>query len=167
MELSGLAREQNPAFSPSTWTFGARVGRIFAINPDLEAAGALGYRWQNTVPNNADIRYTGSAIDFEQSRHAAGAVGTLAWRPNRGPWHVEGSLGLYPLVFGSAKAPGAPFAANFLTDARATVGYEIVRGMRLGVGYQLEDWRGDGSDSSHLFSLNVHYTPGGLPKGDE
>jgi hypothetical protein len=167
VELAGLPREQNPAFSPSTWTAGARAGAIFPFGTDLEAAAALGYRWQNTAPNNADIRFTGTDIDVEQTRHALGGVGTLAWRPGRGKWHAEGSLGLYPLVFGFAKAPGAPFAASFLTDARAVVGYEIIPGFRLGIGGQVEHWAGTGSDSSQILSVQVHYTPGGLPRGNE
>jgi hypothetical protein len=60
------------------------------------------------------------------------------------------------------------YGSSFLTDLRGTVGYEIVRGMRLGLGYQLEDWRGGaGSESAHLLSINVHYTPGGVPAGGE
>jgi hypothetical protein len=140
---------------------------MLPLSSDLESAVGLGYRWSNTVPNNNNIRYTGSGIDFEQTRQALGAVGTVAYRPGRGPWHFEGSLGLYPLVFGSAKDPGTPFASSFLTDARAIVGYEVVRGLRLGVGYQFDDWRGNGADSAHLFSLNAQYTPGGLPKGND
>jgi hypothetical protein len=167
VDLAGLSREENPAFSPSTWQAGARVGRIFALSNDLETAASLAYRWSNTSPNNNNIRFTGSNLDVEQTRQAAGLSGTVAWRPNRGPWQAEASLGLYPLVFGTAKAPGTPFANSFLTDARAGVGYEIIRGMRVGLGYQLEDWRGNGSDSSHMLLLNVHYQPGGIPKGDE
>jgi hypothetical protein len=167
VDLAGLSREENPAFSPSTWQAGARVGRIFALSNDLETAASLAYRWSNTSPNNNAIRFTGSDLDVEQTRHAVGLSGLAAWRPNRGPWQAEASLGLYPLVIGTAKAPGAPFANSFLTDARAGVGYEIIRGMRVGVGYQFEDWRGNGSDSSHMLLLNVHYQPGGIPKGDE
>lgn len=167
VDLAGLSREENPAFSPSTWQAGVRAGRVFPLSSDLETAASVAYRWSNTTPNNNNIRFTGSDIDVEQTRHAAGLSGALAWRPNRGPWQAEASLGLYPLVFGSAKAPGAAFASSFLTDARASVGYEIIRGMRVGVGYQLEDWRGNGADNSHMLLLNVHYQPGGIPKGDE
>lgn len=168
VDVAGLGREENPAFSPSVWQAGARLGYLFPLKEDLETALALGYRYNNTTPNNNEIPFTGSPLDFEQTRHAAGLVGTVAWRPNRGPWHFEGQAGLYPLVFASADAPGVPYGSSFLSDLRATAGYEIVRGMRVGLGYQLEDWRGGaGADSAHLLSINVHYTPGGVPTGGE
>jgi hypothetical protein len=143
------------------------VNYILPLKSDLETAVGLGYRWSNTVPNNSDIRYTGSGIDFEQTRHALGAVGTVAYRPGRGPWHFEGSLGLYPLVFGTSKAPGTPFASSFLSDLRGVVGYEITPGLRLGVGGQWDQWAGNGSIGAQMLSLQIHYTPGGLPKGNE
>lgn len=163
IDVTGLPREENPAFSPSAWAFGARAGRIFPFGEHLEAAAMLGYRYQSVVPNNNDIPYTGSALDFEQTRHAFGPVGTVAWRPAAGPWHLEGSLGLYPLVVASARTPGTPYAGSFLTDLRGTLGYEIVPGMRAGLGYGFQDWRGNGADSAHLFQVLIHYTPGGVP----
>lgn len=168
VDVAGLGREENPAFSPSVWQLGARVGYLFPLGEDLETALALGYRYNNTAPNNSEIPFTGSPLDFELTRHAAGLVGTAAWRPNRGPWHFEGQAGLYPLVFAWSDAPGVPYGASFLTDLRATAGYEVVRGLRMGLGYQLEDWRGGaGAESAHLLSVNLHYTPGGVPTGGE
>jgi hypothetical protein len=168
VDLPSLPRESSPAFSPSTWQVGARGSYIFPLSKDLETAAGLGYRWSNTVPNNGDIRYTGSGIDTEQTRHAVGVVGTAAWRPNRGPWHFEGTLGLYPLVFGSAKAPGTPFANTFRSDVRGVVGYELTPGLRLGVGGQWDQWVGNGgSVGAQIVSLQLHYTPGGLPRGNE
>ena len=168
VDVPGLGRDENPAFSPSTWQAGARLGRLWSLRPDLEGALGVGYRYTNTVPNNRDVPFTGSAIDHEQTRHAGGVTGTVGWRRGGGPWQAEGHLGLYPLTMASAKAPGAPYGGSFLTDLRAGVGYEVMRGLRLGVGYQLEDWRGGaGADSSHILSLNMQYTPGGIPQGTE
>lgn len=167
IDVTGLPREENPAFTPSTWTAGARLGWLIPLHADLETAVALAYRWQNIVPNNRDIPYTGSDLDFEQTRHAGGLAGTVAWRPGRGPWHLEGHAGVYPLVTAFAKAPGNTYAANFLTDFRAIAGYEFVPGFRFGLGVAREAWTGTGSDASMLYSLNVHYTPGGVPRGNE
>lgn len=168
VDVAGLGRDENPAFSPSVWQAGARIGMIFPLRDDVESALAVGYRWNSTVPNNNDIPFTGSPLDFEQNRHALGGVGTLGWRPNRGPWHFEAQAGLYPVVLASAEAPGVPYGSSFMTDIRTTVGYEIVRGMRIGAGYQLEDWRGGaGTENAHLLTINMHYTPGGVPAGDE
>lgn len=168
VDVPGLGRDENPAFSPSTWQAGARLGRLWSFGPGLEGALGLGYRYTNTVPNNRDIPYTGSPIDHEQTRHAVGATGTVGWRPGGGPWQVEGHLGLHPLVSAWARSPGAPYGGSFLTDARAGVGYEAMRGLRVGLGYQLEDWRGGpGADSSHILSVNMQYTPGGIPQGAE
>lgn len=163
IDVTGLPREENPAFMPSVWALGARAGRLYRFSEEIEGAAMFGYRYQSTVPNNNDIPYTGSAIDFEQTRHAFGPVGAVAWRPGRGPWHFEGSLGLYPLVLATAKAPGTTYGGSFFTDLRAIAGYEIVPGMRLGAGYALQDWRGNGSETAHLLQALIHYTPGGAP----
>lgn len=168
VDVSGLGTDQNPAFTPSTWQAGARVGPFYSFSNTLEGALQLGYQYKNVVPNNSDVRYTGSSIDYEQTRHALGLVGTLAWKPHQGPWHLEASLGLYPLVYAWAKDNQPAIGGNFLTDARAEVAYELVPGLRLGLGYQLENWRGTlGSDDSNILALNLFYTPGGLPKEAE
>lgn len=170
VDVNGLDKTSTAVFRPSTWQAGARVGLLAPVfHPDLELALSGGYRWTNTVPNNADVPYTGSDIDWEQTRHAVGPVATLAWRPARGRFHLEGSYGYYPWTFGSAEAPGKPFANALLSDARALVGFEVVPGMRLGLGYQDERWSGLASDqdAARMLSLQVHYTPGGMPKGME
>lgn len=168
VDMTGFDRTANPAFRPSTWQAGARFGLLTSVlTPDLEVAGMAGYRWTNTVPNNNDVPYTGSDIDWEQTRQAFGPVGVVAWRPGRGPWHFEGSGGWYPWVLATAKAPGRPFGGQSLWDARAVVGYEVVTGMRLGLGYQAEQWSGPGREMAHVYSLQLHYTPGGAPKGFE
>lgn len=170
VDVAGLDRTSNPAFRPSTWQAGARVGLMTPIfHPDLEGALQAGYRWSNTVPNNGDVPFTGSDLDWEQTRHAVGPVATLAWRPGRGKLHAEASYGFYPLVRGTSEAPGRPFADQRLTDLRAVLGYEVVPGMRVGLGYQADHWMGDGNgdDVSKIYSLQLHYTPGGVPKGLE
>ncbi|MEB3198332.1 MAG: carboxypeptidase-like regulatory domain-containing protein [Candidatus Sericytochromatia bacterium] len=168
VDVSGLDRVANPAFRPSTWQGALRLGLLTPLaTPDLEVAALAGYRWSNTVPNNNDIPYTGSDLDWEQTRQAFGPVALLAWRPGRGRFHLETSYGWYPAVWAAAKAPGRPFGSAWLTDLRAVVGYEVVPGMRLGLGYQGDQWGGGGEDSARLFSLQMHYTPGGAPKGFE
>ena len=169
VDVSGLALAANPAFRPSTWQAGARAGLLSPLfSRDLEVAGQLAYRWTNTVPNNADVPYTGSGVDWEQTRHALGPLGTIAWRPGRGRFHLEGSLGWYGVVLARAEAPGRPFADRQLIDARAIVGYEVVPGLRLGASYQLDRWSGDGgSDEARIGALQLHYTPGGTPEGTE
>lgn len=170
MEVSGLDKGTARVFQPSTWQAGARVGLLTPVfHPDLELALLGGYRWTNTVPNNGDVPYTGSDLDWEQTRHAMGGVALAAWRPLRGRFHVEASYGMYPWVYGSADAPGKPFANSQLTDLRGLVGFEVVPGMRLGVGYQEDRWLGAGTDvdAARILSLQVHYTPGGVPRGLE
>lgn len=167
VDMAGLAREDNPAFIPSIWQIGARGGYFWPLGEHLELGAQLGYRYLTYAPNNADIRYTGTDLDVEHSRHAFGPVGTLAWRPGGGPWRFEAGLGLYPLVLGSAKAPGAPVAASFLTDLRASANYEVARGVELGAGYQYDDWRGNGYDGAHILGIHMNYTPGGLPGGEQ
>lgn len=168
IDVAGLDRVSNPAFRPSTWQAGARAGLLTPLfHPDLEVAGQLGYRWSNTVPNNADVPYTGSDIDWEQSRHAFGPVASLAWRPGRGRLHLEATYGYYPWVRTTAESPGKPFAEQVLTDLRGLVGYEVVPGMRVGLGYQADHWSGTGEDISRMLSIQLHYTPGGVPKGLE
>jgi hypothetical protein len=168
VDVAGLSRTANPAFRPSTWQAGARVGLLTpAFHPDLEVAGALGYRWTNTVPNNADVPFTGSDIDWEQTRQAFGPVATLAWRPGRGRFHAEASYGYYPWLLTAARSPGRPFATSLLTDFRGIVGFELVPGARLGLGYQVDHWQGGGDDLARMWSLQLHYTPGGAPRGLE
>lgn len=170
IDVTGLDRSANPAFRPSTYQAGLRVGALMPLfSPDLEIAGQLGYRWTNTVPNNADVPYTGSPLDWEQTRHALGPVATIAWRPGRGKFHAEGSVGYYGVVASASRSLGTPFANQSLLDTRAILGYELVPGMRLGLGYQYDNWmgNGNGSDTAHIGSLQLHYTPGGAPKGNE
>ncbi|MDB5100466.1 MAG: hypothetical protein JWM80_4887 [Cyanobacteria bacterium RYN_339] len=166
-DVAGLRKEDNPAFKPSTWQAGARLGAIWSVTSDLEGALLGAYRWSNTVPNNSRIPYTGSDLDFEQTRHALGGVALAAWRPGRGRWHLEGSAGYYPLVYAIADSPGTPIAGSSLLEARAILGYEIMPGLRLGLGGGLERWSGTGQDQSVRVTLGVHYTPGGVPKGNE
>ena len=54
-----------------------------------------------------------------------------------------------------------------LSDLRGVVGYELVPGMRVGVGFQQENWWGNGSEGARIYSAQLHYTPGGVPKGAE
>lgn len=168
VDLAGLDRVANPAFRPSTWQAGARVGLLTPVfHPDLELAGSLGYRWSNTVPNNSDVPFTGSDLDWEQTRQALGPVATLAWRPWRSRFHAELSYGYYPWTMASARTPGKPFAQALLTDLRGVVGVEVVPGMRLGVGYHEDHWTGNGQDFARIWSMQLHYTPGGTPRGFE
>ncbi len=169
VDVTGLELSANPAFRPSTWQAGARVGLLTPLGtPDLELAAQVGYRWTNTVPNNADVPYTGSSLDWEQTRHALGPVGTIAWRPGRGRFHLEGGLGWYGVVLARADEPGRPFADRQLLDARAVAGYEIVPGLRVGLSYQVDRWTGEGgADLAHVGALQLHYTPGGTPEGKE
>jgi hypothetical protein len=166
-DVTGLRKEDNPAFRPSTWQVGARVGAFYPFTSDLEGALMAAYRWNNTVPNNGRVPYTGSDLDFEQTRHALGGVALAAWRPGRGRWHLEGSAGYYPLVYANADSPGNPIAGSNLLEARAILGYEVMPGLRLGLGAGLERWSGTGQDQSVRLSIGVHYTPGGVPKGNE
>jgi hypothetical protein len=158
-DVTGLRKEDNPAFKPSTWQAGARIGALWSFTPDLEGAILGAYRWNNTVPNNNRVPYTGSDLDFEQTRHALGGMALAAWRPGRGKWHLEGSAGFYPLVYATADSPGSTIAASNLLEARAILGYELIPGLRLGVGGGLERWSGTGQDQSVRLTVGVHYTP--------
>lgn len=167
VSVAGLRTEENPAFKPSTWQAGARLGAFWAINRDLEA-GVLGaYRWSNTVPNNNRVPYTGSDMDFEQTRHALGGYALAAWRPGRGRWHFELGGGYYPYVYAVADSPGQTFAQTSLVEARALLGYEFMPGFRFGLGGGLERWSGRGEDQALRLTAGIHYTPGGVPKGNE
>jgi hypothetical protein len=166
-EVAGLRKEDNPAFTPSTWQAGARFGALWSVTNDFEVAGLAAYRWNNTVPNNNRVPYTGSDLDFEQTRHALGGMALAAWRPGRGHWHLEGSAAYYPLVFATADSPGSAIASSNLVEARAILGYEVMPGLRLGLGAGLERWSGVGQDQSVRLSVGLHYTPGGVPKGNE
>jgi hypothetical protein len=167
VDLVGLRKEDNPAFKPSTWQAGARVGRLWSLTPDFEVAALGAYRWTDTVPNNSRVPYTGSDLDFEQTRHALGGEALAAWRPGRGHWHLEVGAGYYPVVFATADAPGKPFGESNMLDAHALLGYEVLPGLRVGLGGGLERWSGTGSDQAVRLSLGMHYTPGGVPKGNE
>lgn len=167
VELPGLRREENPAFTPSTWAAGLRGGMLFPFHSDLEGSLLAAYRWTNVVPNNNDVRYTGSPIDFEQSRHAFGGQANLAWRPGRGRFHAETGLGLYPVLINNTDTNGSPFADKFLTEFRAIAGYEVVSGFRLGLSYHYDRFQGSGFDAAHMFGLVATYTPGGVPRVNE
>jgi hypothetical protein len=162
VNVAELAAQDNPAFAPSTWQAAATVSRVWAPRPDTEASVGLGYRWIDTVANNKGIPYTSSAFDFEQSRQALGVMGQMGWHPP-GRWWLEGGLGAYPVFSAWAQAPGETMASTFVADARVEALYECVPGLRLGLGYELETLQGNGSDTSHLFGIRLHYRPAGLP----
>lgn len=178
VDVTGLARESNPAFSPSTWALGGRLGLFTPVfHPDLEAAVLGAYRWNNNVPNNQNVPYTGSFLDFEQTRHAFGGVALMAWRPGRGRFHLEGSYGLYPSVLWGVKTPGtdSPVGTGAFSDLRLVLGYEMLPGLRLGLALNQETWTGGDPykggtaflDDARMLGLQLHYTPGGVPKGNE
>jgi hypothetical protein len=157
VNVPGLAREANPAFSPSTWQAGALAGAAWQPWPGLEAGLGAGYRYNVTTPNNGGIPYTASALDFEQTRHAAGGAGLAAWE--LGPVRLEGRLAYYPLVWASAKAPGSTFGGESLLDARLAGYYRLMPGLALGLTYGLERWQGSGSESGQLLGAVLHYAP--------
>lgn len=167
MDLAGLRKEDNPAFKPSTWQAGARAGVMASLGANVEVAALAAYRWTDTVPNNLGVPYTGSAMDFEQTRHAIGGELLAAFRPGRGRWHFELGGGYYPLVYGFADSPGQPFADGNLIDAHAILGYEVMPGLRVGLGTALERYSDPGMDQGLKLTLGMHYTPGGVPKGNE
>lgn len=167
VDLPNVASAQNPAFKPSTWQAGLRGGYFVALRPELEVALLAGYRYRNVAPNNNGIPYTGTGLDATQTQHAFGPVAAVAWKPGGRQVVLEGSLGYYPLVFAHADNGTPPLAGSNALDARALAAYEIVPGLRAGLGYQYEAWRGTGSDVSSVYSIQIQYTPGGMPKGNE
>lgn len=167
VDVSGLSRDLNPAFDPSTWEAGARVGYILPLIGGWESAWGVAYRFKNTVPNNHDVPYIGNGADFEQTRHGFGVSGTLGWTSPRSPWGFEGSVAAFPAVYAWAKDPGQPFGNQFGVEANAGVSYEIVHGLRLGLDYRYENWQGNGSDTSHILAAQVFYTPVGIFKGSD
>ena len=134
---------------------------------DVEAAVMGAYRWTNTVPNNNTNPYTGAGLDFEQTRHAFGGEALVAVRPGRGHWHIEFGGGYYPYVYAIADSPGSVFAGSSMVDAHAMLGYEVVPGLRLGLGASYERWTGAGDDTGLRAMVGMHYTPGGVPKGND
>lgn len=167
VEVPGLRREDNPAFKASSWGAALRGGFLFPFHPDLEGSLLGAYRWSNTVPNNNDVRYTGSPIDFEQSRHALGAQANLAWRPGRGRFQAELGAGYYPFLLATTGLNGSPYAERSLTELRTLAGYEVVGGLRLGLSYHYDRYDGTGRDAAHMVGLVATYTPGGVPRVNE
>lgn len=168
VDVTGLPRDLNPAYSPSTYEGNARLGYIVPLKGGWESAFGAAYRYKNTVPNNHDVPYVGNGVDFEQTRHAFGLSATASWLAPKSPWGVEGSLAAFPLVYGIAKDPGTPFANQFGIEGDANVTYEITRGLRFGVGYRYEGWNGNGgNDTVHLLSAQFFYVPVGIFKGSE
>jgi hypothetical protein len=165
VEVAGVPRGQNPAMSPSTYEAGVRAAYVWPLRGPWEAAAGLGYRYRNITPNNKDVPYTGSDLDFEQTRHALGLVGILGWRPATSPWSLELGAQAYPLAYAWAKDPGQPYAGQFGAEGYAGVAYEIVNGLRLGLDYRVEYWKGSGQDVSHILGLQFQYTPSGMMKG--
>lgn len=161
INVADLPREENPAYSPSTWEVGARLSRVWRLRPDADGALGLGYRWIDTVPNNKGIPYTSSPIDFEQSHHALGVVGQGAWRfaPS---WTLEGLAGVYPVLTSWAQDPGTPYANIVMLNGGVAALYDAMPGLRVGLGYQVESWQGNGSDTSQLIGLQLRYKPAGL-----
>ena len=69
-------------------------------------------------------------------------------------------------MFATAEDGQQPLAGSFALDGRVGAWYELVGGLRAGVQYQYEAWRGLGADVSSVWSFQLHYVPGGLPTGD-
>jgi hypothetical protein len=167
VDVTSLPRELNPAFTASTYEAAARMSFVMPLRNGWDTALGLGYRYKNTVPNNHQVPYIGNGADFEQTRHALGAIATAGWNSRTSPWGLEGSLAAYPLIYASAKEPGTPFGNQFGLEASAGLSYEIVRGLRLGLDYKFEGWHGNGDDTVHLLAARFFYTPVGLFKGNE
>jgi hypothetical protein len=167
VDVASLPRELNPAFTTSTYEAGARLSYVRPLRNGIEGALGLGYRYKNTVPNNHQVPFIGNGADFEQTRHALGAIATVGWNSILSPWGVEGTLGAYPVIYATAKDPGTPFGNQFGIEAGLGVSYEIVHGLRLGLDYQYEAWHGNGDDNVHLIAARFIYTPVGIFKGTE
>jgi hypothetical protein len=159
VNVAGLSRAQNPAFNTSSWFFMGRAGYILPLGFDRFNLAINGYyRYMSYVPNNGDVLFTGSNLDFRQGRHAFGPQLLASWSPLP-QWRLEGNLAYFPAVIATSDLKGQTFAKDNLLEARVFGEYEFIKGLAVGLSYSFENASGVGFDRSNLLGIYLNYRP--------
>lgn len=163
VHVPGLSTDGQSTFAPEALEGTLDLGYLFHpagldVGPYLVGYG----RSASSFANGA--QYTGTALDWNDSRWSAGLGGQIAGWIYR-PWHLEG-LGRiegYLLTNDRLSGGNVPAQLSALHGAKAEVqlGWEFMPQVRLQVGYQHELWRAFGyAEDADIWTVGLGYYPG-------
>lgn len=144
IDVGGLSKQENPAYSPESWTFEGRVGYRFPLGR-LGAVPALAYRLLRYDPMNGQVPYSNTPLDFKQTTQSLGLALDLH-DPLPLGFEATAKLRLYPLSLGSAD-PGDPVLQPRLGTSGELVITHAFGRLSPALGYRYERWQSDGLDS--------------------
>lgn len=137
--VSGLETTVNPETVQAALSLGCVLG-----SPGLELAPRLTALYRSVHANNQGAAYTGTALDYDESRQALGvgaAVGT-----SLGGLEVMLDADYFPsfLTYSSLKEAPSQLSGLQGLEAGLKLGYTVVPGLQLQVGYRHETWGATG-----------------------
>ncbi len=144
-----------PAVETTQWS--AWLGYPFEV-AEFELLPQIGYTTSYWVPNNLGTPWTGTPLDYNQTRQGVG-IGIEAGRAF-GCLDLTGRIAVIPAL--GTVLSGAPYSVGDLRSAELGLGagYQVVPGLRLGVnaarqwdsGTDLDEW-------ANIFGVSVTYLP--------
>jgi hypothetical protein len=131
-------------------------GLVFG-NSAWEVAPSLSVFQQNLTAGNSDIPYSGTLMDFTQTRRGVGLAvpGIIAL----GRVEVLGEAAWYPWT--TLTLEGAPYtvASSNRLDLKLGVGYRVQPSIRAELTFARQAWRGGFQETSDVWGLGITYRP--------
>jgi hypothetical protein len=142
-----------PSLENSQWNLS--LGYAFGFD-QVEILPSLVYSSYYYVPSSAGIPWTGSPLDYTQTKQNLGARIEAGTR--MGNWELLGSYQWIPYATAITGAPSSITQADTAWgDLGATLGYNLLPGLRLNLTY---DWQSNyGQDTAHVFGIGMSYHP--------
>ncbi len=162
IRVPSLSTTGTSTFAPEALEGTLALGYLFHPGFDI-GPYLVGYgRSSSSFSNGA--QYTGTALDWNDSRWSAG-VGAQAGGWLYRPWHLEadGRIEGYLLTNDRLSGGAVPAQLSALhgLKGQVQVGWEFMPQVRLQVGYQHELWRAWGyAEDSDIWSVGLGYFPG-------
>lgn len=133
-----------------------RGGMVFG-NAAWEAAPSLSVFQQNLTAGNSGIPYSGTLMDFTQTRRGLGVAvpGVVAF----GRLEVLGEAAWYPWTTITLESAPYGVASSNRLDLKAGVGYRLLPTVRAELTFARQAWRGGFEETSSVWGLGVTYRP--------
>lgn len=131
------------------WAFGNRF---------IEVGPSLSVFQTNVTPNNNDVPYTGTLMDYPHTRRGVGIAlpGVIAL----GRFELMGEGAYYPWTATTLEGAPAPIASGTRYDLKVGLGVRVTPSLRAELTYANQWWReGDFRETSEIYGLGITYRP--------
>lgn len=146
----------SPVAHPEVTDMKLRGGLVFG-NRAWEVAPSLALFQENVTPNNSEVPYTGTLLDFTQTRRGVGV--SVPAILGLGRLELLGEAAYFPWTW--VTLDGAPYSvgSSSRVDVRLGVGYRIMPSLRADLNVTRHMWRGGFEQTSDVVGLGLTYRP--------